>query len=51
MPYIQTETIAGLLPAGSDPNMIRTGHLEYNTLWASNEVKVINYPFIGIYDE
>lgn len=35
----KTEILAGLMPAGCDPNSIRTGHLEYNTLWASNDVK------------
>ena len=36
----------GLLPAGGSPDIVRSGHIEYDTLYASNEVQVRTCVFV-----
>ena len=36
----QTQPLMGLVSAGCSSDIVRSGHLEYNSLWASNDVHV-----------
>ena len=37
---LQTQPLMGLISAGCNSDIVRSGHIELDTLWASNEVKV-----------
>ena len=41
---LQTQPLMGLVSAGCNADIVRSGHIELDTLWASNDTKVISCP-------
>ena len=45
---LQTQPLMGLISAGCNSDIVRSGHIELDTLWASNDTKVISCPYFII---
>jgi len=43
----QTQPLMGLVSAGCSSDIVRSGHIEFDTLWASNDVQT-NQPTINV---
>jgi len=45
--HSQTQPLMGLVSAGCSSDIVRSGHIEFDTLWASNDVQT-NQPTINV---